>query len=262
LWVAAIISSASTQFLAAAPTILAHDDSMAPAYASGWHSGSNGGSGFTPWVLGPDDTGFFIETSSDNGIPPSGNIDKGGVSWGMHGGYAADRSFAIGPLATNQTLSFAIDPGDPAGPAPSGFYLMQGPAHFAMQFEVYYNNYLLQDATGQSQAGFDPTVRPSDGIEVSITLTNPGNYHLVMIATGKTYVYDRPLNSTDPITGIEFFDGSYYAAKFFVNDLTISVPEPRWGHTSALILCLGGQLRCRRSRSIRWRRRRASPPSE
>src|SRR5437868_10377230 len=69
-----------------------------------WVDAQNGGSGFGGWALtSGTNSGFVIGASSSNGaMPPSGNIDTAGVSWGM--------------FASNEDTASAIRPFTQGGP--------------------------------------------------------------------------------------------------------------------------------------------------
>lgn len=72
-----------------------------PDRPAGWATGSNGGTGFGPWALtgnnGPGVfAGSFLNSSTDGG----GNIDTGGVSFGLYANPAAAFSNADRNLAT------------------------------------------------------------------------------------------------------------------------------------------------------------------
>lgn len=52
----------------ATPVRAAYDDAADPAYADGWQTGDNGGTGFGPWTLrGGSNEFFFIGSTRYNG---------------------------------------------------------------------------------------------------------------------------------------------------------------------------------------------------
>ena len=102
---------------AAAP---ASDKASNSPYEPGntWADGQNGGTGFGAWALtSGTNSGFFMGTSSSNGaMPPSGNIDTAGESWGMFAS-GGDTASAVRPftgpngarqLAVGQSISLAM----------------------------------------------------------------------------------------------------------------------------------------------------------
>ena len=120
----------------------ASDSANDSAYSGGWATGSNGGSGFGAWDLGTsitasnshpaDHNGFFIGSSTSNGVAPSGDIDTSGKSWGMYangsdgvynGCAVAYRPVAGGALAVGQTVTLRMDNGlvDSSAPGIVGF---------------------------------------------------------------------------------------------------------------------------------------------
>ena len=112
---------------------LGSDNATSAAYADGWQSGDNGGTGFLAWTLTPttlvtsarqpaatEMAGDFIGTSTQlNANNTGANIDTAGNSFGIYGQNANDgtgnlasfdayRSFEGGALAVGQTFSISI----------------------------------------------------------------------------------------------------------------------------------------------------------
>ena len=84
---------------ASADTIVASDNRGDSAYASGWNSGTNGGTGFEPWSF--QGSGQFV------GISPIGK------AWGFETTSlsSAGRSFSGGALTVGETFSVEMDAG-------------------------------------------------------------------------------------------------------------------------------------------------------
>lgn len=124
-------------FLASAGTLrastLGRDDASNAAYADGWQTDDNGGTGFLGWTLNPSIlvtavvqpnapavAGGFIGSSTQLSNTNQGaNIDTAGVSFGLYGQDSTDgnanratfnavRSFAGGALSVGQTFSINL----------------------------------------------------------------------------------------------------------------------------------------------------------
>jgi len=181
------------------------DDASDPAYADGWQSGDNGGIGFMPWVLngwGPH--GHFIASSTQNGdglddgfstpddvsmegMPGDGDIDVGGLSWGLWShieywsaevwGYAeAIRPFA-GPLTPGQTFAIDMDTGYVESGRPAGFSLQNSSHELLWEFFYSgYSNYRIHDASGTRDVPGLGGLYTSEGLEISFAMTNETEY--------------------------------------------------------------------------------------
>src|SRR6266404_2566736 len=109
-----------------------------------WVTAQNGGTGFGGWVLtGGTSSSFFVGMSSGNGaMPPSGNIDTAGSSWGMFASNG-DTASAVRPftgptngrqLAVGQSISLAMDNGVVQSGGTVGFSLNDGNGNPRFQF--------------------------------------------------------------------------------------------------------------------------------
>ena len=226
---------------AARAAVLGADDAAAAAYNTGWTSGTNGGSGFGPWILSPaqntNTSGFFVGTSANNGdgggnaLPPS-DIDVTGESWGIYANSGqtatALRPFT-GDLTVGQRLVFSFDNGwiDTGGEV--GFALAgAGEDRIQFFFTGGDQNYVLLD-----QAGIRDTLIPfiDEGMVVDFTLTGADTYSLTVVPHGATVrSFTGTLGGTagDGIAAVRFFNdnaGSFSQRDLFVNSLAI-VPEP------------------------------------
>ncbi|MCX6896712.1 MAG: Ig-like domain-containing protein [Verrucomicrobia bacterium] len=121
--------------------VTAQDDAANAAYAGGWGTGTNGGSGFGPWVLADNNlpasnaySGFFI---GDSGV---GSVNVSNKSFGLYAngtGYndaVAYRSFSSA-LATNQVLTFKFKHGGIDNDGVAGFSLRSG-ANFSQTNDI------------------------------------------------------------------------------------------------------------------------------
>jgi hypothetical protein len=221
-------------------SVLAYDDASSPAYNSGWTNSTNGGSGFAPWVLLPQQSGngggHFIGTSANNGdgggqAPPPGDIDVAGESWGMYanGGTIAEARRAFnGALSVGQHLQFRFDNGwiDTGG---SVLIILEGAEdRLGFRFEGGLQNYELDDNTGSVDTGIPFT---DEGMLIDFSLATPDTYVLSVAPNGGTLrTFTGPLMGTAGvgIDAIHFFNGSagpFSQRDMFVNSLAI-VPEP------------------------------------
>jgi hypothetical protein len=227
------LSSASN-----APAILIGlDNASNPPYTDGWQTGDNGGTGFGPWTLvsngNPNQTGFFIGSSANNGTAPSGNIDVAGKSWGMYSNtnVAAEaiRPLTGGGLAVGQHLSLDMDNGFINNGGSVGVSLRSGTTNrFELFFNGGQNNYTYADATGNHDTGVGFT---ANGLNLDLTLTGPDAY-LFQIHPGSVndpIAFSGTLSGTagsaiDTVRLFNFNAGGGGASDAFFNNL--AVPEP------------------------------------
>jgi hypothetical protein len=214
---------------------LAFDAASDSAYDDGWQPLDNGGTGFGPWTFvsssDPNQGGFFIGDSSNNGTPPSGHINTGGESFGLYANsftttYAA-RAFSNGPLQVGETFSIAMDNGTVQGGASVGFFLDTNfnpfDAGFPLIFRSTGGTYSAVDSAGVRPTGIPTT---EDGLRVAVTLTSPTTYSL---AINGAPTLTGTFGGTNPmITSLILFNGNAGAgpsADAFFNSLSV-VPEP------------------------------------
>jgi hypothetical protein len=108
-----VLTTALGLFLAAQPLshaqgLLASDEAS-NYLTGGWTNNSNGGYGFTPWILSAGNGGFFVGSSAEGGARTT-TIDAGGAAFGMWNGgtsqTTATRGFAAGVWDVGHTLTF------------------------------------------------------------------------------------------------------------------------------------------------------------
>ena len=209
------------------------DNAADSTYSDGWTTGDNGGTigSFLPWDLtntgGGGFSGYFIGDSTAG----SGNLNTGGVSFGIFanpGGAFADanRSFAT-PLLLAQT--FSLDLGVDFRNGNKGFSLFQGATEI-FNLNVGSNDYQVNGVS--LGLGFIPDAVFS----LSFTQTSlTGGTYLVSVGANQftaTYtgvasgfkLYNSDTDSGDPANNLYF------------NNLSI-VPEP-----SSLALLAGPAL--------------------
>ena len=260
---------------------LASDNAAASsAYADGWQTGDNGGTGLGAWNLGVSINdvsrdGHFVGSSQGNGFS-DGNIDTSGSAWGLYAngnngivnalavGY---RPFTGGALSIGQTLTLKMDNGFIDGSAPGmvGFALVTsdlvaGNALFSVlpnsstRFEFLFtggqSNY--QIALGDGVGGFNTTDTgvgfTSAGLTVAFTLTGANSFS-VSVNGGPAITGTLGGNASDALNGVAVFNyaaGSGSSNDAFFNSLAI-VPEP----STALLVGAGllGALALRKRRA-------------
>lgn len=162
------------------------DQASESAYADGWQTGDNGGTGMNGWTLSATGSaGVFTGSSTGNGNGDNngnGDINTGGTAWGMwanSGGQSnAVRDFAINwPAGT--VFSLKMDNGFINSGGSVGFGLQNASSENLLEF--YFaggsSNYTYNDATGAhaSSVGFT-----DEGLQLQITLTSSTAYQLVV----------------------------------------------------------------------------------
>jgi hypothetical protein len=219
----------------------ASDNAADAAYGSVWTNGSNGGTGFGPWVLtgtgtlGGWSNGFFIASSTNNAAGATPGIDVSGKSWGIYannGNYtAAYRALTNGALQVGQSLLVSMDNGYIDSGNTVGFVLRNGNAsaspsdyNVGARFEFFYqgfatsNSYKVVDMAGLKDIGVPWT---GTGLRLVFTLTGTDTYTLLTInnSSGTTNTSGGTLAGTGTVDSIALYnrnagDGGNYDAFF------------------------------------------------
>ncbi len=245
-----VLPNAQQEFYRIKTTYLSNsatDNAADAAYSGGWTNGSNGGSGFSPWVLTASTTntsynGFFIGTSTNNAAGGLPSIDTGGVSWGIYANSgnntAAYRGFNSS-LAVGGTFQVNMDNGYINTGNTVGFALRNGNATGSYsnyntneRFEFFYlggdssNSYKVVDAGGQQNIGVGFT---GTGLSLTFTLTGTNTYTLLTVnnATAATNTFSGTLKGSNTVDSIALYNrnaggGNPYNA--FFNSLQIIGP--------------------------------------
>jgi hypothetical protein len=225
------------------------DNAADPAYSGGWTNGSNGGTGFNPWiltgsgVLGSHTNGYFIGSSTNNASGAAPSIDVDGKSWGIYANSnnftAAYRGFSNGSLLVGQSLLIDMDNGYVDTGDSDGFVLRNGNVtgsytnyNTGARFEFLYlggdssNSYKVVDAGGLQNVGVPFT---GTGLLLTFTLTGTNTYTLLAVnnATGATNTFNGTLGGSNTVDSIALYNrnagsGSPYNA--FFNSLQIINP--------------------------------------
>ena len=262
----------------------ASDNGADPAYANGWNSGTNGGTGFNPWVFnnnnngGGSFSGEFIGNSQYTGGAVYGNGNRIGIGTSAFGMYSdsgstanALRSFTGGALSVGQTVNIDMSTGYSNNGSVRGFQLLtssdltavaNGNDPSATRFQYIFvggqNSYQVNSeagATAQATAhGFT-----DNGMHTSFTLTSPDTFtfSVTFNDNNTTETFNGALggNIGDTIDGIRLFDynaGGGSQNDMFFNNLSvtggITVPEPEtaFGGGLCIVLVAGGALLRRR----------------
>jgi hypothetical protein len=178
-----------------APAVtIAADDASQSAYADGWQSGDNGGSGFGPWALDYSGLlpGLFHAPQFIDRLPLSGN-SLGAPAFGLTTGNRdlfsdtseARRSFSA-PLGIGQTVSVDID-GSALDPAArkfsSGNTFQLFGTNGQERFGLYTNNGFLGDnwvVTGDINTG----IPAAASFHMDFTLATANTYNLSLLPIG------------------------------------------------------------------------------
>jgi hypothetical protein len=209
-----------------------------------WVNGQNGGSGFQGWVLtSGTSSGFFIGSSAGNGaMPPSGNIDTSGESWGMfasNGDTASAMRKFTGPsggrqLAVGQSISLAMDNGVVQTGGMVGFALDDGLGD--PRFEFYYlggdsvDSYKININGTQFNLGLPFTANGFSNIKFTLGASNSWTLSITENGVAGTMNYSSSSFSNlaaSNIAEINLFDvNAGGAANDFVYFNSLSIPEP------------------------------------
>jgi hypothetical protein len=173
---------------------LAADDASQPAYADGWQSGDNGGSGFGPWALDYSGLlpGLFHAPQFIDRVPLSGNLLEAptfALTTGDRDFFSdtseARRTFSA-PLDIGQTFSMDID-GSALDPAATKFSSGNTVQLFGTdgreRFGLYTNKGFLNDnwiVTGDVSTG----IPAATAFHMDFTLATANTYNLTLSPVG------------------------------------------------------------------------------
>jgi len=212
-----------------------------------WVNAQNGGTGFGAWVLtNGTNSGFFMDTSSSNGaMPPSGNIDTAGKSWGMFAS-SLDTASAVRPftgpngarqLAVGQSISLAMDNGVIQTGGMVGFALNDGLG--SPRFEFYYlggdsvDSYKININGTQFNLNLPFTANGFSNITFTLGASNTWSLSITENGVAGTTTYSSASFSnlaSSNMAQINLFDvnaGSNSSEFAYFNSLSINaVPEP------------------------------------
>ena len=243
---------------------LATDNAANTAYANGWLTGTNGGTGFGAWtiVADPAGGGEFIGNSGNNGAGNpngnGGNINTTGASFGMYsatGTSSATRSFT-GALTVGQTFNLQMDNGYENNGGVVGFNLLgsDGATRFQFNFTGGGTGYNAVGSTTNNTAANEGFT--DGGMSTAFTLTGTNTYSFtVNFNDGNKDTYTGTLAGTagTTITGVQAFStavGTGGQNDAFFNSPSI-VPEPStWaalGLGATLLAGLGRRTMGRRA---------------
>ncbi len=213
-----------------------------------WVTAQNGGSGFGAWVLtSGTNSGFFMDTSSGNGaMPPSGNIDTAGKSWGMS--------------ASNGDTASAVRPF--TGPSGARQLAVLNDGNGAPRFEFYYlggdsvDSYKININGTQFNLNLPFTANGFSNITFTLGASNAWSLSITENGVAGTMNYTSASFSAlaaSNIAQINLFDvnaGSATNNFAFFNSLFINaVPEPSVTSLLAVATIFGGWLFIRRRRA-------------
>lgn len=222
------------------------DTTSDPAYAGGWANGSNGGTGFQPWILNPPvngSSGFFVFNSNNNGTNTGPGINTPtDVAWGTYGN-SGNNAVATRPfnaaLTVGQTFGASIDNGFIDTGSSVGFQLADsaGTPRFAFQFTGGQTNYQIV-----AGSNIDTGLAFTDGgLRTALDLTGPDTFQFTVtrLADGQTFQTTGTLGGTSG-AAVDRFIAFNNNAGFnstndaYFNSISIApVPEP----TTVLLIC-------------------------
>jgi hypothetical protein len=201
-------------------------------------------------------------------MPPSGNIDTAGESWGMFAS-GGDTASAVRPftgpstlrqLAVGQSISLAMDNGAVQAGGMVGFSLNDGLG--APRFEFYYlggdsvDSYKININGTQFNLGLPLTTNGFSNITFTLGASNTWTLSITENGVPGTMLYSSASFSSlaaSNIAQIQFFDvngGSTTDDYVYFNSLTINaVPEPSVMSLLASSAILSGWLFIRRCRA-------------
>lgn len=250
----------------------ASDNADDPAYNAGWNSGSNGGTGWFPWVINVDQAQGFAGTfTAGGGNGDLNNIKSPNRAWGTYANsngtqkVAAYRrltgdAFNSANLVNGQKITIFQENGNIQ---PGGFVgMIFGPTNYGA-FQPFSgglsgtlngqalfgffggdNNYKIVDALGTLDTGIGFT---DAGLKVEFTLNNvnTGNYSLRVTRLSDSAVFN--FNNRQVSGGVDGIGLFNYDAEFndqFFNSVAL-IPAPG----AAALLGLGGLCAARRRRA-------------
>ena len=213
-------------------------------------------------------SGFFIGSSSTNGaMPPSGNIDTSGESWGMFASNG-DTASAVRPftgpsggkqLAVGQSISLAMDNGVVQTGGMVGFALNDGLG--SPRFEFYYlggdsvDSYKININGTQFNLNLPFTANGFSNITFTLGASNTWSLSIAENGVAGTMTYSSASFSNlaaSNMAQINLFDvngGSAVNNEVYFNSLVINdVPEPSVASLLAGSAILSGWLLIRRRR--------------
>ena len=240
-----------------AQALRANDNAADPAYNGGWTTGTNGGTGFKPWILSQTNNnngGFFIGDSNLNGSTAGPGINSSGkTAFGLYansGVQATATRPLTGSLAVGQTISLDFDNGYIDNGGSAGFYFANstGASAFTFSFTGGDNQYRIADgnnATGGTGLSFT-----DGGLHTYFALTSPSTYSFTATRLTDNATYTQTgLISASPISSISIFNnhaGSGDQPNVYANNLHVApAPSALLPMTGGLVV-LFGTLRRRR----------------
>ncbi|HMP74041.1 MAG TPA: PQQ-dependent sugar dehydrogenase, partial [Kiritimatiellia bacterium] len=207
----------------ASATTNATDSGSDPAYASGWQSGDNGGSGFGPWTLfttagSPANGGWFMAQGQ-------GNLNIGPRAWGLYANSGnttwAERPFDQ-PLQIGQTFHARFDNNLIDTDGILAIHLSNSDSEHLWFLEIVGGEgfYQMHDQIT------DVPVTEA-GLDISFTLTSPTEYEVTILRAGDTLhtftgsLETRADMTIDRVRFWNIFAGPESARNLYFNDLAI-----------------------------------------
>jgi len=267
LAISALVLGVSLFATSPAQALIANDVASNPAYSGGWGNGTNGGSGFLPWAITGNGNGttLFTGNFTGNSAAGAGNINTGGVSFGLYAnpvGAAinANRAFATSLVSLDVftfRLALNYDNGN------KGFDFFAGGDGTVLNFNVGGGAGVSSTKTltpitsvvydyGGNDAVFDVTLSMTSASSFSYDISRTSSQGLQ-----GTLFSGNVSGLTQGPTGFGFYVSGTDAGgadqnNLYLNSLTV-VPEP-----SALVL-LGLGTIALGFRSLKNRRKGVSP---
>jgi hypothetical protein len=178
--------------------VLAQDNAAQTVYTNGWSSGTNGGTGFGPWVLtntpnvaGSDFSGFFLGdcgvaavNSTNNrsfGIYANGATTDDAVAYrtlsnSLTVGTVFSLKFKNDDLAANGVMGFSLGNSASFGPS-TDFATLTGNARFSFYFVGGSADYTIYDGNTTSDSGVGFT---RGGLTIEFALRSATTYRVTI----------------------------------------------------------------------------------
>jgi autotransporter-associated beta strand protein len=198
---------------------------------SGWSDGSQGGTGFEPWLLADTELtsdGFFIGSSGRaiHGASPDGR--SFGIFAHSGGSASATRVFSGGVLTNDQTFSVLVSPGGFSG-SKGVLFGQDGTNRFGFIANNFNGNPRYRFVNGTNTTRLETNFFPADVNSTFAVEFTPlgGNQHRLSVTRGST-TFTTNFTATGVVDRAYFFnqnaESSNDTNNLYFNNLSITAP--------------------------------------